>query len=204
MSSEYEYERELVERIENDSFHQGNPIVILMAVAEDKNILDLVVKVGDDKHRSIAATVADIKASNNRYRKVTLNQKRAIAKFLVEKFGTARAALAAAAGVTEQEMFGGEEAPAEVTATESQQHAVTPTPSAKRKPVDPHRAEFLGFKPLKGSEKQISWASQIRDRIISHAPPDKIQALVDHQKSGHAKWWIDHRDYPLAELIKSA
>lgn len=204
MNSNYEYERELVERIENDSFHQGNPIVILMAVAEDKNILDLVVKVGDDKHRSIAATVADIKASNNRYRKVTLNQKRAIAKFLVEKFGTARAAMAAAAGVTEQEMFGGEESQAEVTETESRQPVATSTPRASRKPVDPHRAEFLGFKPLKGSEKQIEWANRIRDRIITNASLDKIQELVDHQKSGNAKWWIDHRDYPLSELIKTA
>ncbi|MCB1824233.1 MAG: hypothetical protein KDJ54_06460, partial [Candidatus Competibacteraceae bacterium] len=81
--NEFEYERELVERIENDSFQKGNPIIILMAVAEDKGILDLVAKVGDDKHRSIAATIGDIKKSGNRYRKVTINQKRAIAKFLV-------------------------------------------------------------------------------------------------------------------------
>lgn len=183
VSSKYEYERELVERVENDSFQKGNPIIILMAVAEDKDILDFVAKVGDDKHRSIAETISDIKRSTNRYRKVTMNQKRAIAQFLVEKFGSARAALAAAAGVTEMEMFG------EERAIEAQ----TAKPVIESKPVDTRSAEFLGFKPLKGSEKQIAWAEKIRELLLEHASPEQVEALAQKKDQGKAKFWIDNR-----------
>lgn len=189
--NEYEYERELVERVENDSFQKGNPIVILMAVAEDKGILDLVSKVGDDKHRSIADTIRDIKKSTNRYRKVTTNQKRAIALHLVEKFGTARAALAAAAGVTEQEMFGGNEEPAEVT--EEPASTVAEAPAEATTIVAAEIATFLGFRPLKGSEKQIAWATKIRAQILKYTTPEQTRALADHKRAGLAKWWIDHR-----------
>ena len=110
-----DYIKEMVERVENDSFQKGDPIVILMNVAEDKDILDLIAKVGDEKHRSIAETMTAAKASGNKYRKVTLNQKRAIAQHLLELFGSARAALAAAFETTEQAMFG-DEVPAPVPA----------------------------------------------------------------------------------------
>lgn len=208
-TSRYEYQRELVERIEADSFQKGNPVIILMAVAEDKDTLDLIIKVGDDKHRAIAETISDIKKSNNRYRKVTLNQKRAIAQFLVEKFGTARAALAAAAGVTEQEMFGGEE-PAEEAAPQQPAVIATPAPRASTQPV----AEFLGFSPLKGSEKQIAWAEKIRALLLKHASPEQIEALTQKKHQGDARWWINNRPMPhdiedayhllIESLIKNA
>lgn len=55
-----------------------------------------------------------------------------------------------------------------------------------------------------GSDRQIEWAVKIRRKVIA-------ALLKGHQEGGpnpmewmrnqvNAKWWIDHRDVPLAEL----
>ena len=101
-----DYAREMVERVENDTFLKGDQRYMIKSVADEREILALVEKVGDAKHAEIAATMREIKKNGGRYRKVTDKQKTAVALFLLEKFGTARAVLAAAFDKTEAEMFG--------------------------------------------------------------------------------------------------
>ena len=100
-----DYAKELVERVENDPFLKGDQQYILKTVATEREILALIDQVGDEKHQSIAATVREIKSAVLRYRTVTNKQKTAIVLFLLAKFGTARAVLAAAFATTEREMF---------------------------------------------------------------------------------------------------
>jgi hypothetical protein len=47
------------------------------------------------------------------------------------------------------------------------------------------------LKPLVGSEKQVAWAGQIRDRAMADAPPAVRAELAGVDQ---AKAWIDHKD----------
>jgi len=53
------------------------------------------------------------------------------------------------------------------------------------------------MKQLTGTEKQISWAEQIRketlDALRTYAPTDRGNKVIDHleNKVGKAEWWIN-------------
>lgn len=63
-----------------------------------------------------------------------------------------------------------------------------------------------GLPELKGSDKQVSWANDIREKMI-----DKILAIIGHenknqliqamQKQLSAKWYIDKRNVKDRELV---
>lgn len=190
-----DYAIELVERYEADSYIKGDSFKIISMVSAESELLALIDKHGDDKHRSIAATVRDIQSSNNRYRKVTDGQRKALARHLLELFGTHRAVLAAAYGKTEQEMFGeameAEEAPAKAEpAAQMSNEYVAKAEEAKR------AAEFMGLPALTGSPKQIAWAEQIRQKYIEWAEDGGINStpVVKSRKARTSRFWIDNRN----------
>lgn len=50
--------------------------------------------------------------------------------------------------------------------------------------------EAAGLPALVSSSKQISWASDIRERALRMLPADRADKL---RPETSAKWWIDHR-----------
>jgi hypothetical protein len=185
-----DYAKELVEHYEADSQIQGDSFVILSTVATEAELLALIEQHGDDKHRSIAATVREIQGANNRYRKVTSAQKAALARHLLDLFGTARAALAAAFATTEQEMFGEAAGPsaAQVAKVTGERHAAAAAEALQK-------AQFMGLATLKGSPKQIAWAEQVRQNYIVWAEENDIDPMVviGSPAARQARFWIDNR-----------
>jgi hypothetical protein len=51
-------------------------------------------------------------------------------------------------------------------------------------------AEAAGLVKLVGSPKQISWASDIRERALRLLPEEKLNKI---KSENSAKWWIDNR-----------
>jgi len=76
---------------------------VLECYADDSTVLKIVDMLGDEKASSIAATIRSNRG--NRYAKVTSKQRFAIATAILAKYATARAALAAAYGVSEDEFM---------------------------------------------------------------------------------------------------
>lgn len=66
----------------------------------------------------------------------------------------------------------------------------------------------LVLPPLTGSERQVSWAETIRiNRLAAlvatpHTTTDADCSLC--LRISDAKWWIDHRDLPNADLVVQA
>jgi hypothetical protein len=53
------------------------------------------------------------------------------------------------------------------------------------------KSSAAGLPVLTGSDKQIAWAAQIRERALRLLPADRAEKL---RPETSAKWWIDHRD----------
>jgi len=51
-------------------------------------------------------------------------------------------------------------------------------------------ADELGLPLLVGSDKQIAWASAIRERVLRLLPTEDA---AKYRPEVSAKWWIDHR-----------
>lgn len=101
ISMHIDWAREMVERQEAN---KAPDIFILKLVADDRRILNLVkASFEDEKTVSIAQTILNM--NGERYKKPTEKQRAFLANRLIEKFATARAAIAAAFGISEQEMF---------------------------------------------------------------------------------------------------
>lgn len=195
MAMHIDYARELVERKEADSYIKGDSRAILEAVVAESELLKLVIAEGDDKHRDIATTMLEITRQRRSRRKITAKQVHAIVSFLLEQYGTARAALAAAFGVSEAEMFGETaEAPVEPASTAEPikaDHTAENEQSAARN-------AFIGAPKLKGSAKQVAWAETLRAKMIDLLERDgysndKIMALISDQEALKASFWIDFR-----------
>ena len=66
----------------------------------------------------------------------------------------------------------------------------------------------LDLPPLTGSEPQVAWAETIRIRrlaALTVTPHTNADADCDVCLRVHdAKWWIDHRDLPIAGLLTQA
>jgi len=195
MAMHIDYARELVERKEADSYIKGDSRAILEAVAGESELLNLVIAEGDDKHRDIATTMLEITRQRRSRRKITAKQVYAIVSFLLEKYGTARAALAAAFGVSEAEMFGEvTEASVEADAAEapaSVDHTAENAQSAARN-------AFIGAPTLKGSAKQVAWAETLRANMIDLLEADgysneRIMDLISDPEALKAAFWIDQR-----------
>ena len=60
-----------------------------------------------------------------------------------------------------------------------------------RKAEADKKAADAGLPKLSGSPKQISWASDIRERALRLLPAEKTEKL---RPETSAKWWIEHRD----------
>lgn len=100
-----EYAKESYDRQKNQKHVLPmSDLTILKHLAMDQ-VLDLAENVGDDKTKSIAQTMKETAKGNHRYRKVTDAQRTAVAAFLLQKYQTAKAVLAAAFNVPESEMF---------------------------------------------------------------------------------------------------
>lgn len=180
-----DYAKELVERYENDRFLSENADEhIANAIIVEPVVLALIDRVGDEKHRSIVESIRE--AENSRYKRVTQAQKIALVDFLLEKYGTARAILAAVYGVTENEMFG--------SVSEAKPKQEVPSDILEKRQHETEKAammaEFIGAEPLKGSEKQVAWAETIRAKALKKAPEELAKKLM---KIKSAKWWIDRR-----------
>lgn len=74
-------------------------------------------------------------------------------------------------------------------------------------------ATYNGWAPLTGSDKQIDWATSIRDKMIAYAmgkvkpeAADFAKAIIIKITAKHtdARWWIDHRDDNRALLQEMA
>ncbi|HUU87125.1 MAG TPA: hypothetical protein VMX17_05155 [Candidatus Glassbacteria bacterium] len=96
--------QQIVEQLDDFS------IIKLLAIDE---IVDLAFDVGDEKTRSIAKTMKDSVGYKNNstlgYKKITILQRHAIAKYLLEKYKTAKSIIACAYNVNEEELFNDEE-----------------------------------------------------------------------------------------------
>lgn len=60
---------------------------------------------------------------------------------------------------------------------------------------------------LTGSEKQIAWAKDIRNKVISELPsiiPAAIYAETNQvfASKTEAKWWIDNRNLTIKDLVR--
>lgn len=97
-----DYAREVVEYHEDD-FDDHN-LTILKSLAPETEVIRVAESFGNEKISSICATMRD--AQKSKYKKITDKQRYAVAAFLLEQFGTARAVLAKAFNTTESDMFG--------------------------------------------------------------------------------------------------
>lgn len=97
-----DYAREVVEYHE-DNFDDHN-LTILKSLAPEGEVMRVAESFGDQKIIDICSTMRE--SQKSKYKKITDKQRHAIAAFLLEKLGTARAVLASAFGTTEAEMFG--------------------------------------------------------------------------------------------------
>lgn len=98
-----EYAADAVIRAEEQFKDEAAQRYVLESYADDKTVLQIVETLDDEKAKSIAATI--VASRNNRYAKVTQKQRYAIASAILKKYTTARAALAAAYGVSEEEFM---------------------------------------------------------------------------------------------------
>jgi len=62
-------------------------------------------------------------------------------------------------------------------------------PSCRRAKADA-QAQESGLPTLQGSDKQVAWAAQIRERALRMRP--EMAAKLSPETS--AKWWIDSRE----------
>lgn len=53
------------------------------------------------------------------------------------------------------------------------------------------QAQASGLPALTGSDKQIAWAADIRERALRLLAPERAQQL---RPETSAKWWIDNRN----------
>lgn len=174
---------------------------IVEAFAAEKEFLDLALSLRDEKICSIAGTVKS--SESNHYKKVTHAQKHALASALLVKFGTARAVYAAAFGVSQMQMFG--EEVANVVAVPAAQ--VSPEVQAAR--IDAAEkvaamAQRLGLPTLTGTDKQKSWAEQIRGEAITglgNTHPEQLKKFLSDKAANSAKYWIECRK-DIHELVK--
>lgn len=65
----------------------------------------------------------------------------------------------------------------------------------------------IGKADLTGSEKQVAWARDIRNKVIAELPsiiPDAICAETNQVLASktEAKWWIDNRNLTIKDLIR--
>lgn len=65
-----------------------------------------------------------------------------------------------------------------------------PCPECRRAAADKQSTE-AGLPMLVGSDKQIAWAAEIRERALRLIPADRAARVV-HETS--ARWWIDNRN----------
>jgi len=98
-----EYAADMILRVEAQFEGERAQRYAIESYVDDNVILNLVDTLGDEKASSIAATIR--KNRNNRYAKVTSKQRYAIASAILAKYPTARAAYAAAYGVSEEEFM---------------------------------------------------------------------------------------------------
>ena len=66
----------------------------------------------------------------------------------------------------------------------------------------------LALASLSGSPRQVAWAESIRVTRLTSLLADHDNGTTDACRSCaaivEAKWWIDHRDLPLADLAAGA
>jgi hypothetical protein len=64
-----------------------------------------------------------------------------------------------------------------------------PCPDCRKNEAD-QKAKEAGLPALNGSPKQITWASEIRERALRLLPTDRAEQLKPETS---AKWWIENR-----------
>jgi hypothetical protein len=62
-------------------------------------------------------------------------------------------------------------------------------PACRKAAADKAAAE-AGLPLLSGSEKQVAWAGEIRERALRLLPAEKVASI---RTEALAKWWIDNR-----------
>ena len=62
-------------------------------------------------------------------------------------------------------------------------------PACRKAAADKAAAE-AGLPLLTGSEKQVAWAAEIRERALRLVPAERAAVIRSEQS---AKWWIDNR-----------
>lgn len=75
---------------------------------------------------------------------------------------------------------------------------------AQQQKIAQENAQALNLPALQGSEKQVAWAMQLRDRLLTAYNKETIPAqsasamryVINHmtRKQTDASWWIDRRD----------
>lgn len=55
------------------------------------------------------------------------------------------------------------------------------------------KAEFLGLKKLKGTQKQRDWATTIRQKVIDELGTEYAYRLISIKYTNTAKFWIENR-----------
>lgn len=97
-----DYAKEVVEYHEDN--YEDHNMTIMTSLAPETEVMKVAESLGDEKISSICSTMRE--AEKSRYRKITDKQRYAVAKALLDNFGTARAVLAKSFNTTEEEMFG--------------------------------------------------------------------------------------------------
>ena len=88
---------------------------------------------------------------------------------------------------------------AEVPAQASSEIESVRSEAAKKAAVE---AKFLGLPALKGTERQVAWAEQIRgDAIKSLHDSEELAKLLADKKANTARYWIDAKS-DIADLTK--
>lgn len=106
-SMHIDYAKEMVARQEAS---KNSPANILMIVADDRRVLNMIrATFADEKTLDVAQTILSF--DRNPRKRVTEKQRFFIAARLLEKFGDHRAAIAAAFNLTEKAMFGDKKSP---------------------------------------------------------------------------------------------
>lgn len=162
---------------------------ILKSLCSEPELLALAESCGNEKIAGICANVRA--AASHRYKKVTDNQRIALAAFLLEQFGSARAALAKAMGSTEQEMFG-ETAAEVITAPKSVPEAVAASRQQQTEDAAAFAA-FVGLPSLKGTERQTAWAETLRASCLRRLSPEDADILLSQRGANTARFWIDRK-----------
>lgn len=173
---------------------------IVEAVVCENAFLVLALKLQDDRVCGIVGSVQA--ASSHRFKKVTPAQKYALAQALLGQYGTPRAVYAAAFGVSEKDMFGHEPSapPAQPLAP------IAPQVQAARAQAAAAVARHRGLPALRGTDKQILWAEQIRGEAVEEledACPEELAELLADNKAKLASYWIASRK-DINHLIDNA